>query len=222
MLKALVLSSATIPREKPPHLDNFVGHGNSKAQNIHNIYGYGVPDLNNALLSNTNRVLLKYDGKIPLDDMHLFAVMMPEQFFQEKGRKSIEIVLVFDPPTDSNRADYLGVTMSFRLFKDMSLETMQKLRTKNEDEVSPKKPITMIPGSTIRKRGIHQKAIIEWKRQPKSDTSKPLVLEVTCQKKWYEQNGYMQPYAVVMTIRHEKQIDIYNPIKMKNTVRVHV
>lgn len=226
MLKALVLSSATVPQEKPPSLDEIARSGKSNdMQKILNVYGYGVPDLDNALASDDNRVLLKHDGKISPDDAHFFPVMVPDEFYTERGRRSIEIVLVFDPPTRRNRADYLGVSMNCRLYKNSSLKTIQELygqikKRKLSSKHLRKKEISMFPKITARNRGVHQKSIKEWVRKPELIASKPLVLIVTCQKKWYSDNKYEQPYAVVMTIKHEKPIDIYNPIVIKNKVRI--
>ena len=228
MLKALVLSSATIPRGKPRGLGEVVwGRKSAETQKILNVYGYGVPNLDDALASDVNRVLLRYDGKIPLDYVHFFGVMVPKSFLEEKGRRSIEVVLVFDPPTNSNRADYLGVSMSFHIYKNLSMETIQRSYTERKKQDSPpsllqKNQIKMVPSYTVRNRGVHQKAVQEWSRQPRFNINNPIVLAVTCQKRWHGEDGYEQPYAVVMTIRHEGSADIYARLRMKNEARVRV
>lgn len=228
MIKALVLSSASIPQQRHSRLNEIVwGNTGSETQKILNLYGYGIPDLNAALFSNTNRVLLRYDGKISLDRVHFFAVTMPDEFLETAGRRSIEIVLVFDPPTNRNRADYLGVRMNFRLFKDLPLETVQRLYTesnKGDDSVPnplKNKQISMTPSHNIRNKGIHQKAVKEWSNRPRFKTAEPLVLAVTCQKRWYVEDKYEQPYAVVVVIKHDKLVNLYNPIKLKN-LRIRV
>ena len=228
MIKALVLSSTSIPQERHPRLNELVwGKTGGGTQKILNLHGYGMPDLNAALASNANRVLLRYDGKISLDRVHFFAVMVPDDFLKTAGRRSIEVVLVFDPPTRRNRADYLGVTMNFHLFKDLPLETVQRLYTEsNNDNKVPNplnnKQIDLTPSHDIRNKGIHQKAIKEWSSRPRFKTSEPLVLAVTCQKKWYVNDGYEQPYAVVMTIKHDKSINLYDRIKLLNRIHIHV
>lgn len=227
MLKALVLSSAAIPRKKPSCLAKIDwGSTNDETQKILNIYGYGIPNLDNALASDTNRVLLKHDGKMPLDDVHFFTVNMPKKFFTEKGPRAIEIVLVFDPPTNSNRADYLGVSMNFRLYKELSFKTIQRLHAEGKKKdltcLFQKKQIKMVPSYTLLHRGVHQKAIRKWSSRSRPNIYDPLVLAVTCQKKWYAQDGYEQPYAVVMTIKHKGPVDIYTPIRIRNKARVRV
>lgn len=228
MIKALILSSATIPSQKPLDLNKIAwGRKGSETQKVLNLYGYGVPNLNDALHSSNNRVLLRHEGKIKLDRVHFFAIMMPTEFLNIGGHRSIEIVLVYDPPTNRNRADYLGVVMNFRLYKNISPEAVQIAYTeRNKDDSIPdrlkSKKINMTPSFTYLNKGVHQKAIKEWSRQPKFKTSKPLMLAVTCQKRWYEEKEYEQPYAIVVTVKHEKANGLYDLIRVRNPVRAHV
>lgn len=39
-------------------------------------------------------------------------------FIEEKGKRSITVSLVFNPPVRHIRIDYIGVKMSFRLIRD--------------------------------------------------------------------------------------------------------
>ena len=169
-LKALLLSSAVIPLERPSPLNEIDLCGkNRDLQNILNIYGYGKPDLGRALYSESNRVLLTYDGGIGLNRVELFAINLPEEFLNEKGKRAIEVILAFDPPTNSNRADYLGVTMEYHLFRNSPVENIRKSYGQTEiDEESENivpeeiknKEIKMLPGINLRKKGAHQKSII--------------------------------------------------------------
>lgn len=222
LLKALLLSSATVPAGRPPP---FV---DGKGQNILNVYGYGRPDLDRALYSESNRVLLTHDGKIDLDYVELFRINLPKKFLMERGRRKIEVTLTFDPPTNRNRADYLGVLMEYRLFKNIPAETVQKAYENNADEKNviseqvAKKEIKMWPKLNMRKNGAHQKAFVEYKKRPEISTEEPLVLAVICKKKWYNQDNYQQPYAVVVTFMHEQEMDLYNMIRLKNTVKTKI
>ena len=232
LIKALILSSASIPEERPEPLNKIKLCGKNKdVQKILDIYGYGKPILDNALYSQSNRVLLTHDGKIKINKVQFFPINLPDEFLKEKGKKSIEITLAFDPPVNSNRADYLGVTMEFHIFKDSSIENIQKSYAQtqidgNDQDVVPEeiknKEITLVPGINIRKKGAHQKAIKEWVHQPKFKITEPLVLAVVCQKKWYEEKDYEQPYAIIATFKHEHQIDLYNLIRLRNQARVRV
>lgn len=233
LIKALLLSSASIPEERPEPLNKIKLCGKNKdVQNILNIYGYGKPALDNALYSQSNRVLLTHDGKIQINKVHFFPINLPDEFSNEKGKKSIEITLAFDPPINSNRADYLGVTMEFHVFKDSPIKNIQKsyseieIQKEDKEDIVPKaiknKEIKLFPGVNIRKKGTHQKAVKEWIKLPKFKTSEPLVLAVVCQKKWHEEKDYKQSYAIIATFKHEQQIDLYNLIRLRNQARIRI
>ena len=232
LIKALLLSSASIPEERPEPLNEIKMCGKNKdVQKILNIYGYGKPVLDNALYSESNRVLLTYDGKIQINKVHFFPIHLPSEFLNEKGKKSIEITLAFDPPINSNRADYLGTAMEFHIFKDLSIADIRRSYSEtriqeDSEEIVPEalrnKEIKLVPGINIRKKGTHQKAVKEWTRRPRFKASDPLVLAVVCQKKWYEEKNYEQPYAVIATFKHERQIDLYNLIRLRNQARVKI
>ena len=49
--------------------------------------------------------------------------------------------------------------------------------------------------------------------KPRIDAQHPLVLALSCQKRWYQDMDYMQRYAIVVTVRHSGGIDLYNGIK---------
>lgn len=230
-LKALILSSAVIPPERPDPLDKISLCGsNTDLQNILNIYGYGKPDLDRASYSELNRVLLTYDGKTKLDRVELFTIRLPEEFIEEKGSRAIDVALVFDPPTNSNRSDYLGVTMEYHLFMNSSVKNIRHSYEQiniNEipDNTVPSeiknKEIKMLPGTRLRKKGVHQKSIKEYKAKPRIDTNEPLVLAVICQNKWVKKN-HEQSYSVIVTFRHSKDVDLYNTIRLRNTARARI
>ena len=228
-LKALLLSSAVIPLERPSPLDKINLCGNNRdLQNILNIYGYGKPDLDRALYSESNRVLLTYDGEIGLNRVELFTINLPEEFLKVRGKRAIEVTLTFDPPTNSNRSDYLGIIMEYHLFRNSPVENIRKSYEQTEidnesENIVPEeiknKEIKMLPGINLRKKGAHQKSIKEYQVKPQINTTEPLILAVVCQKKWFDKKNYKQPYSVIVTFRHRQDIDLYNMIKLKNRAR---
>ncbi|GAI06756.1 unnamed protein product, partial [marine sediment metagenome] len=86
------------------------------------IYGYGKPNFNLSLSSDSNRVLLLADNKIKLNGIHLYYFYLPREFIETKGEREISVVLVYNPPIKRNRIDYLGISMEFHLFKDSEIE----------------------------------------------------------------------------------------------------
>ena len=232
LIKALLLSSASIPSEKPfPLSEMSISAGGNNAKNLLNIYGYGKPDLNNAFYSELNRVILLRENTIKLDKIHIYPVYLPEGFIERQGNRSISVTLVFDPPINKNRVEYLGATFETHLFKNIDIEEVLKLYksvpigTENE-EIIPEKirqnEIKLYPGVTLRKKGVHHKGIKEYKKQPKIDTNQPLVLVVICQNKWIQDEEYNQDYAVIVSIEHSERIDLYNQIRIRNKERVTI
>ena len=81
------------------------------------------------------------------------------------------------------------------------------------------KEIYLHPSVSIRKRGLHQKGTRIYTRRPSIDPTKPLVLAVISQNRWLKDEDYLQDYAIVVNIRQEANIDIYNQIRQRITER---
>lgn len=230
LIKALLLSSASIPEDKPGQLSSsFIEDGGINAFNLFKIYGYGKPNLEKAIYSTNNRVLLLRERSIKPDNIDIYPFYLSKEFVDTKGPRTITATLVFDPPINKNSSDYLGVTFEMRLFKNIDPEIIARVFSKKEiitnddgdlpDELKPFE-ISMYPGTTIRKKGVHQKATRTFIKSPSIDTSKPLVLMVLCRNRWVKEEKYMQDYSVVVSIEHSQGIDIYNTIRARNEGRV--
>lgn len=230
LIKALLISSASIPSEKPESLSEMsLSSSGNDAKNLLKIYGYGKPDLNNAFYSESNRVILLRENTIKLDNIHIYPVYLPEEFIQKKGNRSISVTLVFDPPINKNRVEYLGATFETHLFRNIDIEEVLNLyksvdKNPGNDEIVPEKirknEIKLHPGVNLRKKGVHHKGIVEYKKQPKIDINQPLVLVVICQDKWIQDEEYNQDYAVILKIEHSDRIDLYNQVRLRNEERV--
>lgn len=72
-------------------------------------------------------------------------------------------------------------------------------------------------GVIIRSKG---GIIIYSQRPPEIEIDKPIVLAVISKDRWIKNNNYEQDYAVIVMIKHEAQIDIYNRIKQKIQQRI--
>ncbi len=232
MIKAIVLSSTSIPAERPGFLQNIkLSDSNEKLASLLNVYGYGIPSLTNATFSQDNRVLLIADDKMKLDSIHFYQFYLPEEFIDEQGNRQLVITLVFDPLVNKNRIDYLGCTMEFHLFHSLEIKEIEQcfkqLKIDNTSEIIiPKgielKEIDLNPGGNFRKLGVHQKGIKIWEGKPRFDTNKPLVIATICKNRWITDNNYLQNYAVVVTVEHEKEIELYAKIKQRNQERVRI
>lgn len=234
LIKAMLLSSASIPSERPSPLSELnITSNETDAKNLLKIYGYGKPDFEKALNSNSNRVLLMRENSIQLNKFHVYEIYLPKDFAENRGSRSLSVTLVYDPPVNKNRIDYLGVKFETHLFKNMDVNDViglyQKIEIETlEGEIIPeehyinRQEIKLHPGSNLRKKGVHQKSTIEYRGKPSIDVSQPLILVVISQNRWVQDEDYEQDYAVVVSVEYSEQVDIYTQIRLRNQGRIRV
>jgi hypothetical protein len=115
LIRALIVNSALLPKEIPPEFHcNSKQSQREKTKTIKNqlaIYGYGQPELQRAMYSAENYVVLSEDNiSIKVGSFHIYEIpQFPPEFFEVKGTRILSITLAFDPPTRPTRGDsYLG------------------------------------------------------------------------------------------------------------------
>ena len=230
LIKALLLASAEIPSDRPTPLNEInYNDSDTKLIDLLKVYGYGKPNFDAAISSDSNRVLLQAENNIKLDGVHLYYFYLPREFIGTNGEREISVVLVYSPPIRRNRTDYMGVGMEFHLFKNTEIrEVLRGYDTiqiaEDLEDIVPEElkveRIDLHPGVRLRKKGIHQKGIKIYSRKPNIDGNKPLVLAIISQNKWLKDKEYLQDYAVVVKIRHKAKIEIYNLIKQQIEERI--
>jgi len=231
LIKALLFSSAAIPEERPGSLGDSDIFGDATSQkNLLNVYGYGQPNIDKALYSERNRVLLIRENKIKNNHVHIYPFFVPLEFINQKGIRKISVALTFDPVTNKNRVDYLGVYIEMHLLKNVDPNTVKQAFSEmnyenNDEEQIPeslkKREIKLVPGPNIRKKGVHQKGIVKLIKKPDIDPEIPLTLVVVCKNRWVDKD-YEQEYSVIATVEHSKNIDIYNQIRIRNRGRAEI
>ena len=98
LVRALLVSSAR------PH-DN-VNRYVDKVDVI-NTVGYGEPNVEYCW-STPSRVSLVAEDIVGYRTFHVYSLVVPEDFIQEPGRRSISVTLAYDPPTRLSRRDYIA------------------------------------------------------------------------------------------------------------------
>jgi hypothetical protein len=235
MIKALIVNSAKIPAlqlhqsklffedfERPKKLELSI--------DAIKVYGHGVPNIGRALYPNVNRVLLLDNDEIELNKIIIYEIPVPTDFYEVNGSREISITLSYVPPTDRNKGDaYLGCTIEFDLFRNISLYDLKLLLTKikhdddsinTEDEYLSEEYLRryrapLEPKISKRSNSTIQKATWKMNNNPKikDDTLKLVVL---CRDKWIYDNAYKQPYAIIATIEHSnEQINLYDQIEQR-------
>jgi hypothetical protein len=233
LIKALLLSSAEIPNNRPAPLDNIKFRSDTSTtdlMNLLNIYGYGKPNFERAVTSNGNDILLVAENRIKPDDIQLYYVYLPEEFINTIGDREISVTLTYNPPINRNRIDYMGVSMEFHLYNeniDDVLKWSNRIKQERdfdniESRASKLKELNLLPGVDTRKKGIHQKGIIKYTRKPGINPEKPLVLAVVCSDKWVGDENYLQDYAIVVRIKHKAKVDLYNKIRQNIPIKERV
>jgi hypothetical protein len=223
-IKCLLLSGANYP---------YVPQNDFDAETDRlRVCGYGLPNLDKSINSFDNRVLLFDEGNMQLNKVKVYFLQLPDIFFNEKGRKKISISLSFTPQTRSGRGDsYLGNRMEFHLFhainpqvllehySAISLDDLEELSLPEEIKNSE---ISLIPGQNTRKAGCHQKAWKEFKREPKNRPASPVSLVLINSNKWMTDNNTKTDYCLSVIFEHEKEVDLYNQMRVTIQARARV
>ncbi|WP_242034148.1 S8 family peptidase [Richelia sinica] len=236
LIRALIVNSAVLPKEIPDEFSN--GTESQKIKKQLQIYGYGQTDLERAMYSAENYVVLSEDNIIiPVGKFHIYEIpQLPEEFFDIEGTRTLSVTLAFDPPTRPTRGDsYLGVTMEFNLFKGIPKESVvnayvdaSKTGKPNEfAEISMEIlkeqyrgrsiNVDLSPNSTLRKKGTVQKGHIKLTKQAKRYNNLPMTLVVSCNRKWANPDEIeIQRYALVVSISHsDPQVNLYNRMRLQ-------
>ncbi|MEG4318490.1 MULTISPECIES: S8 family peptidase [unclassified Microcoleus] len=248
LIRALIVNSAILPKEIPPEFE--CNKKQSQSENTKQIrkqlaiYGYGQADLERAMYSAENYVVLSEDNIwLKVGYFHLYEIpQLPPDFFKVKGTRRLSITLAFDPPTRPTRGDsYLGVTMEFDLFKGIECEIVRTAyesasKTSSPDESTDNTKgklkakhgagieVKLSPSSIIRKKGTVQRGQVEiFPKSTKYDEG-PMTLIVSCNRKWAKLDEIeMQRYALVACISHSApEVDLYNRMQIQISQRERV
>ena len=129
LVRALLVSSAR------PHdnVNSYVGKGN-----VLNTVGYGEPNVEYCW-STPNRVSLVAEDIVEYRTFHVYSLVVPEDFIQEPGRRSISVALAYDPPTRLSRLDYIATSMWLEVFGGLTTEQVVEYRSKYAGDGKPPK-----------------------------------------------------------------------------------
>ena len=213
LVRALIANSARIPSVA---LERF---GND--ENTRKIYGYGLPDINKALFSTDNRVLLMADDEIINDGLHVYEIPIPEIFKTTQGERLITVCLAYNPPVRHTRKDYVGVNLEFRLIRGQTTEQIvnwySDQRAIELDPIPPRYNCNLQPSIQNRGGGTLHKAEFRIKRNAAllDYPGEQFHLLIQSKKGWVNNDIYPnQKYAVTVSLEHlGVQLDIYNELR---------
>ena len=225
LVRALLVSSAR------PH-DNVKSYVDKS--DLLNTVGYGQPNVEYCW-STPNRVSLVAEDVVGYRAFHVYSLVVPEDFLQEPGRRSISVTLAYDPPTRLSRRDYIATSMWLEVFGGLTTEQVVEYRAKYDGDGKPPKvpnrnKLNFSPAgqtirmSTVQKRSwsSNQGTVFLNRPDPNGDSS--LHIFVGCQPKFPNPLGEdSQRYALVVTVEHDSQnIDVYQQVRAKVRARARI
>ena len=225
LVRALLVSSAR------PHdnVNSYVG----KADEL-NTVGYGEPSVEYCW-STPNRVSLVAEDIVGYRTFHVYSLVVPEDFIQEPGRRSISVALAYDPPTRLSRRDYIATAMWLEVFGGLTTEQVVEYRSKYAGDGKPPKAsnrnkLNFSPAgqtirmSTVQKRSwsSNQGTVFLNRPDPNGDAS--LHIFVGCQPRFPNPLGEdSQRYALVVTLEHDSQaINVYQRVRARARTRARI
>ena len=221
LVRALVVNSAKHSGVARSFVE---GHRTNDVElSILRTMGYGKPNLETALYSSDNRVVLYAEDAVLEDQYHLYELELPTDFAQESGRRHIHFTLAYDPPIRGSRKEYLARTMWFKLFRDTSVADIQRINAGTLD--TP--PASQMPALSLAKERLEWSTVQSasfkiGSNKAVSNTAgtRSFHVLVGCQQRFKSGEDPLQHYALVATLEHEKnEVQIYEAVKAQLQVR---
>jgi hypothetical protein len=211
LVRALLALSATQPQAAVSRLTGF------DKKDILNVFGYGVADIEHALSSDDNRVILYREDTLAVDRFAVYEVPIPEAFQTETGARQIRVALAFDPPVRHTRLDYAGISMGFQLVRGASAQDVFEAFRKWEKKegvpavLANKLKCAVEPGPQLRQKGTLQCGTFVTQQNIERYGNSYFVV-VRCEGGWASNLVDSQRFAVTVQLRHQAQIQLYQQI----------
>jgi hypothetical protein len=185
------------------------------------VVGYGIANVDNALTSEDNRVILFAEDELQVDHFAVYEVPIPKEFQTTQGVRQIKIALAFDPPTRHSRLDYAGLGMGFRLICGASQEEVfdafrswEKKKEGDPFKLADKLKCHVEPGPQRRERGTLQCGAFVAKRSL-ADYGDRYFLAVRCEGGWASDQVAKQRFAVAVELRHQAEIQLHEMLRLR-------
>ena len=181
--------------------------------------GNGIANVDSAVGSDDSRVTLYANDEIAPDHFAVFELPIPTVFQTTKGTREIKVALAFDPPVRRTRADYLGLTMGWRLIRGTSQQDVfDKFRKWEKAEGEPpefpsKYQCNTTPGPKLREKGTLQCASFTAQRNM-SEYGNSYYVAVWCRRRWAPDIIKAQRFSIAVQLRHSADIQLYQALTL--------
>jgi hypothetical protein len=189
------------------------------------VCGHGVSNVDHALASDDSRIAFYTNDELALDRFAVYELPVPALFQTTKGAREIRVSLAYDPPVRRTRADYLGVTMGWRLLRGTNekdvFDKFRKWEKAEGDppEFPPRYTCDTFPGPQLREKGTLQCASFIAQRDM-SAYGDTYYLAVWCRRRWAPKDVERQRYSVAIQLRHSAEIELYQSLTLPLEVKV--
>jgi hypothetical protein len=214
LVRALLAIAADHPQSA---LDRLEGMSDDA---IRYVLGNGLIDVEKALNSNDNRVVLIREDNLGVNRFAVFEVPVPQVFHVEGSRRRIRVALAFDPVVRHTRLDYCGLSMGFDLYRGTTAgEVFNACRKWEKAEGDPFRVMDarrckLWPGPRLRGKGTLQCGTFTASRslQGYGDT---YYVAVRCEGGWASEITPDQHFAVAVELAHETEITLYQRVQQR-------
>jgi len=184
--------------------------------------GYGITDLELALASDDNRVVMTIEDSLPVDRFAVYEIPIPADFQTVKGRRHVKVSLAFDPPVRNSRKEYLGTKMGYHLVRGKNAEEVFDRFRKWEKEEKDENggalnfegtawKCDMKPIASMQEAGTLQVGTFEAQRNI-SRYGDQYYLVVRCEGKWAASLVEAQTFAIAVELWHEAELELYQQV----------
>lgn len=193
---------------------------------VKRVYGYGIPNLDNILSSDNNRVILLDDSDIGLNDVVFYKLPLPSEFFNTPGEKEISISLSYAPKVRVTREVYQCCTLKFNLKKNLDESKITAMYSITDDDIAlddsdrrESRVDGLKPNFNDRVHSTLQKAI--WKSTDVLNWNDSIWLVIECKdNQWLNDESYRQKYAIVVTVKHRALDQLHELVQEKLRIRI--
>lgn len=209
------------------------------------LVGYGRPQAAFAAHSTDHRAVLLAEESVPVDDVHLYRVPIPNSFFESSGWRRVAVALAFDPNTRATRLDYLSTRMQVQVYRGVSVDEVadaylaERQAAPSEtdavdaegaaDDAVVAGPSTLSghkvdlqPADRVRSRGAHVFGEKTYKQRLRPEDGTEYVIAVQNVNRW-EVPGTVLPYSLAVVLERDRQrAPIYVELRAALEVEVPV
>jgi len=227
LIRALVVHSANVTDQAR----NWIAEGRADPHAevcTLRLVGYGKPDPARALYSSDNRAVLVAEDELEEDQVHLYGLELPAEFYRGHRKRQIRITLAYDPPVRGTRQDYLSRTMSFKVCHGLATETLRAMlsegqRPEGRHLVQARPTETLLEWSTVQSRVVE--GIQQRKFEHRAGGEGPVLwhILVECHKRFDAEQDPHQRYALVLSLEDEdEQVQVYQAVRQQIRERVRI